>query len=57
MDEFVADNAGLVLLEIEGQQAAGLTQAQLPDWVGEDVSADRRYSNAYLSQHPYRTWQ
>lgn len=57
VDEFVADNAGLVLLEIEGQQAAGLAQAQLPDWVGEDVSADGRYSNAYLSQHPYRTWQ
>lgn len=56
VDEFMGDNTGLVLLEIEGAQVAQLSPAQLPDWVGEEVSADGRYSNAYLSQHPYRTW-
>lgn len=56
VDEFGGANGGLTLLEIEGEDVAALERAQLPAWVGEEVSADDRYSNAYLSRHPYATW-
>ena len=27
-----------------------------PDWLGEEVTQDGRYTNAHLSQHPYGSW-
>ena len=29
---------------------------QRPEWLGEEVTGDRRYYNAYLSKHPFTTW-
>ncbi|ERE15062.1 CYTH domain-containing protein [Pseudogulbenkiania ferrooxidans] len=54
VDEFFGDNAGLVLAEIElpGED----TPFAKPDWVGEEVTEDGRYTNAYLSKHPYSRW-
>ncbi|MDO5721056.1 MAG: CYTH domain-containing protein [Actinomycetaceae bacterium] len=56
VDEFEGENAPLLLLEIEHEDAANLRREDLPSWVGEEVSADNRYSNAALSQHPYSSW-
>ena len=28
----------------------------LPDWIGEEVSHDKRYFNSYLSKHPFKEW-
>lgn len=54
VDVFAGPNAGLVLAELE---LSDENEAfDLPPWVGENVSLDRRYANAYLSQHPYSTW-
>lgn len=54
VDEFHGDNAGLVVAEIE------LTSEEQPfakpDWVGEEVTHDRRYFNANLLHHPYKDW-
>jgi adenylate cyclase len=51
VDEFLGGNLGLVLAEIElsdeGQEVI------LPPWVGEEVSGDPRYYNAYLVKHPF----
>ncbi len=54
VDEFLGGNAGLVVAEVELESA---DQAiELPDWVGEEVSDDRRYFNSYLAKCPYSTW-
>ena len=48
VDEFLGDNAGLVVAEIELSDA---DQAfERPDWLGEEVSQDPRYFNSALSQ-------
>jgi len=28
-----------------------------PEWLGEEVTADSRFTNAYLADHPYSTWK
>ncbi|MDE1713647.1 adenylate cyclase, partial (plasmid) [Chromobacterium amazonense] len=27
-----------------------------PDWLGEEVTHDGRFTNAYLSKHPFSRW-
>ncbi|MDH3281978.1 MAG: CYTH domain-containing protein [Gammaproteobacteria bacterium] len=54
IDEFGGDNAGLIVAEIE-LNAVDESFAR-PDWVGEEVSSDLHYRNAYLAEHPYRSW-
>ncbi|MEO0406085.1 MAG: CYTH domain-containing protein [Cyanobacteria bacterium P01_A01_bin.135] len=54
VDEFLGDNAGLILAEVELSHPD--TPVELPDWVSEEVSHDPRYFNANLAQHPYRHW-
>lgn len=54
IDEFYGDNAGLVVAEIE------LTHADepfdRPNWLGKEVSEDKRYYNSSLSEFPYAQW-
>jgi CYTH domain-containing protein len=54
VDEFFGDNAGLIMAEVELQSAD--QAVDLPDWVGEDVSADPRYYNASLVEKPFCRW-
>ncbi len=54
IDEFHADNDGLIVAEIELQSED--EDFLRPDWIGEDVSADTRYYNACLVQNPYKNW-
>lgn len=54
VDEFHGENAGLVLAECE--LPAADAALELPDWVGEEVTGDDRYYNAYLTRHPFREW-
>jgi adenylate cyclase len=28
-----------------------------PDWLGEEVTNDPRYYNAYLSKKPFKDWE
>lgn len=54
VDEFLGDNAGLVVAEVELDSA---DQALVrPSWLGRELTDDRRYYNHYLALHPYRTW-
>jgi CYTH domain-containing protein len=55
VDEFQGDNEGLVVAEIELEDADEIFEK--PGWVGEEVTGDERYYNARLSIHPYRTWK
>lgn len=55
IDEFLGDNEGLVVAEVELRDAA--ESVQLPSWAGREVSDDPRYFNSNLISHPYRMWQ
>jgi adenylate cyclase len=54
VDEFLGDNAGLVVAEIELRSEDEAFDR--PAWLGEEVTADPRYRNAALAQRPYRRW-
>ncbi|WP_137191577.1 CYTH domain-containing protein [Stenotrophomonas rhizophila] len=54
VDEFLGDNAGLVVAEVELEHA---DQAiELPDWAGTEVTDQVRYYNLALAAHPYARW-
>ena len=55
VDVFHGVNAGLVLAEVELE--AEDQPFEKPAWVGREVSGDKRYYNAWLSAHPYGTWE
>ncbi|TDR72476.1 CYTH domain-containing protein [Paludibacterium purpuratum] len=54
VDEFFGANAGLVLAEIELPDEQ--TPFERPDWLGEEVTADSRFTNAWLADHPFSSW-
>lgn len=54
VDEFLGENAGLVVAEVE--LVAEEQAVELPDWVGDEVTGDPRYFNSNLMQHPYSSW-
>lgn len=54
VDEFEGDNAGLVVAEIELADADDAFER--PEWLGEEVSGDKRYYNAALARHPFSAW-
>lgn len=51
VDVFSGENEGLILAEIE--LASEDQEFPLPFWVGEEVTGDPRYYNAYLIAHPF----
>lgn len=55
VDVFGGANAGLVMAEVEGPEG-GVADAEIPDWCGEEVTTDIRYTNAELAKRPYRSW-
>jgi CYTH domain-containing protein len=40
---------GLCMVELE--LPSSTTSVVIPDWVGEEITGDHRYANAYLAQH------
>lgn len=54
VDVFFEENAGLKLAEIELTHES--EHIELPPWIGEEVTTDRRYNNAYLVDNPYNNW-
>ncbi len=54
IDEFHAENAGLVLVEVELRSED--QAVELPDWIGEEVTGDPRFYNSNLARHP-RAWR
>jgi len=55
VDEFLGDNAGLVVAEVELDHAD--QEVTLPHWAGEDVTDQARYYNVALASHPYTRWK
>ena len=54
VDEFLGENLGLVVAEIELD--AEDQAFEQPDWVGEEVTHDARYFNSNLAAHPFSSW-
>jgi adenylate cyclase len=55
VDEFYGENEGLIMAEIELESETDTFEK--PDWLGEEVTNDERYYNAYLSKNPFKTWE
>jgi adenylate cyclase len=55
IDVFEGDNQGLVVAEIELE--AKDETFELPPWIGEEVTQDKRYYNVCLVKHPYKVWK
>ena len=54
VDEFHGDNAGLIVAEVE----LGSTEEDFvrPEWIGKEVTGDRRYYNSQLRARPDKSW-
>jgi adenylate cyclase len=54
-DEFFGENKWLIVAEIElSTENQGIIR---PEWIGKEVSADRRYGNASLVYYPFSRWR
>ena len=54
VDEFLGDNAGLVVAEIE--LGAADEAFEKPAWIGREVTDAKRYYNLALAARPYSQW-
>lgn len=54
VDEFSGANEGLVVAEIELENES--QPFEKPEWLGPEVSHDRRYTNAALARTPFARW-
>jgi CYTH domain-containing protein len=54
VDEFYGDNEGLVMAEVELQSED--EPFEKPDFIGKEVTGDRRYYNGHLRTYPYKLW-
>jgi adenylate cyclase len=54
VDEFHGANEGLILAEVELRDEKETIEK--PEWIGTEVTGDRRYYNSYLSIHPFGRW-
>ena len=55
IDEFLGDNEGLVIAEVELDSEC--QEITLPYLVGTEITDDARYFNSNLSMAPYNTWR
>jgi len=54
VDEFYGENEGLVMAEVElGSEDESYEK---PDFIGEEVTGDRRYYNSQLRRNPFSVW-
>lgn len=54
VDEFLGQNAGLLVAEIELNHHR--ERFEMPAWIGVEVTGDARYFNAALCANPYGNW-
>lgn len=55
VDEFEGDNEGLVMAEVELQSAD--ESIEKPEFIGQEVTGDRRFYNAHMRVNPYCLWR
>ena len=55
VDEFHGDNEGLIVAEVELKSAD--EEIEKPDWLGQEVTGDKKYYNSRLTLNPYKNWE
>lgn len=54
VDEFLGDNEGLIIAEIElGDENE---QFDRPGWIGDEVTGNPKYYNSNLKKNPFKNW-
>jgi adenylate cyclase len=54
VDEFYGENDGIIIAEIELKSETETFEK--PTWLGQEVTADHRYYNSFLTKNPFTTW-
>lgn len=54
VDVFAGENAGLIVAEIELNHENQVVHK--PNWLGKEVTQEKKYYNASLSKHPFTAW-
>ncbi|GAB6070191.1 CYTH domain-containing protein [Thiomicrorhabdus hydrogeniphila] len=54
IDEFLGDNAGLVIGEVEMESETD--HVTIPEWAGREVTEEVRFYNISLSKRPFNDW-
>lgn len=54
VDEFLGENEGLVIAELEGHD---VRDVRPPDWAEREVTSDVRFSNPLLARNPVSSWE
>ncbi|GGE61344.1 CYTH domain-containing protein [Pedobacter psychrotolerans] len=54
VDVFSGDNDGLIVAEIE--LLSEDEDFECPEWIGVEVTGDKRYYNASLTTYPFKDW-
>ena len=55
VDVFLGDNNGLIVAEIELDSED--EKFELPEWVAEEVTEEKKYYNSNLTKHPFKLWK
>ena len=55
VDVFLGDNNGLIVAEIELDSED--EKFELPEWVAEEVTQEKKYYNSNLTKHPFKLWK
>jgi CYTH domain-containing protein len=55
VDEFLGDNRGLIVAEVELESTAD--RLDIPEWIGREVSGDPRYYNSNLAMTSFTRWE
>ena len=55
VDEFLGDNAGLFIAEIELTSEDEIVE--IPEWVAKEVTEEAKYYNSNLTINPYKKWK
>ncbi len=55
VDEFYGDNEGLVMAEVELEYEA--EPYEKPDFIGREVTGDKRFYNSNLQKMPFSVWR
>jgi CYTH domain-containing protein len=54
VDEFAGPNKGLVIAEVE--LTSEDEEFSKPDWLGREVTGEKKYYNSSLSKRPFTNW-
>ena len=55
VDEFHGENEGLTIAEIE--LTTTNEEFSTPDWLGREVTGEKRFYNSHLRSYPYSAWR